>query len=68
MPSKAARFRSLPAQDLRTEIANAQKELFNLRVRWTTRQLPSRHQIIKVQRDIARMKTVAREGQRSGAR
>ncbi len=63
MPSKVADLRGLSLQDLQTELSNAEKALFNLNVRWTTRQLPSRGEITKAQKKIARIKTVAREAQ-----
>ncbi len=63
MPSKVADIRGLSLQDLQNELANAEKELFNLNVRWSTRQLPSRGEITKTQKKIARIKTVAREAQ-----
>ena len=61
MASKVADYRSLSMENLRTELGNSEKELFNLKVRWSTRQLASRREITKVQKKIARMKTVMRE-------
>lgn len=63
MPSKVAELRGLSLQDLQVELSNTEKELFNLQVRWSTRQLPSRGEITKAQKKIARLKTVAREAQ-----
>lgn len=63
MPSKVADIRGLSLQDLQNELANAEKDLFTLNVRWSTRQLPSRRDITKTQKKIARIKTVAREAQ-----
>lgn len=63
MPSKVTDLRGLSAQDLQNELANTEKELFNLNVRWSTRQLPNRGEITKTQKKIARLKTVAREAQ-----
>lgn len=63
MPSKVADIRGLSLQELQDELANAEKELFTLNVRWSTRQLPSRGAIEKTQKKIARLKTVAREAQ-----
>lgn len=63
MPSKVADLRTLSLQELQNELANTEKELFNLNVRWSTRQLPNRGEITKTQKKIARLKTVAREAQ-----
>ena len=61
MASKVADYRSLSVENLTTELGNSEKELFNLKVRWSTRQLASRREITKVKKKIARIKTVMRE-------
>lgn len=55
--------RALGNQDLAKELAESQRELLNLRLRWATRQLANFREIGKVRKKIARLKTIMRERQ-----
>ena len=54
-------IRSLSDPDLRGQLEEAQRELFNIRFRLATKQLVNHREIRKVKKRIARMKTVLRE-------
>ena len=54
-------IRALSAVELNKKLEDAHQELFNLRLRATTRQLASNREIPRVKKDIARMKTVLKE-------
>jgi len=60
-----SKYRSAPDAELRKELEDARKELFNLRFRFATRQLADVSQIRKVRKKIARLHTVL--GQRGEA-
>lgn len=54
-------IRSLSSEELRKQLDDSYRELFNLRFRLATRQLVNLHEIRSVRRRVARMKTVMRE-------
>ncbi len=54
-------IRSLSDADLKGQLEEAQRELFNIRFRLATKQLVNHREIRKVKKRIARMKTVLRE-------
>ena len=55
---KIDEIRSKSDEDLSKELDGAYEELMNLRFRWATRQLQNVYEIRKVQKKIARIKTV----------
>ena len=54
-------LRGMTDEELGTELEDSQLELMNLRFRVTTMQLPNVHEIGKVRRRVARIRTVMRE-------
>ncbi len=58
---RTSEIRALTNDQLVEGVANAQKELLNLRFRLATRQLDKPTEIARVRRDIARYKTIIRE-------
>jgi large subunit ribosomal protein L29 len=59
--TKVGEFVSLGDEELVHRLADARKELFNLRFQFATGQLDSSSRLQGVRRDIARMLTVLRE-------
>ena len=59
--TKVAEFAALGDEELLHRLADARKELFNLRFQFATGQLDSAARLGHVRRDIARMLTVLRE-------
>jgi large subunit ribosomal protein L29 len=59
--TKVVEFASLGDEELVHRLADARKELFNLRFQFATGQLDSSARLTQVRRDIARMLTVLRE-------
>jgi len=59
--TKVAEFIALGDEELVHRLADARKELFNLRFQFATGQLDSSARLSQVRRDIARMLTVLRE-------
>ena len=55
---KIDEIRNKNDEDLSKELDGAYEELMNLRFRWATRQLQNVYEIRKVQKKIARIKTV----------
>ena len=55
---KIDEIRNKSDEDLSKELDGAYEELMNLRFRWATRQLQNVYEIRKVQKKIARIKTV----------
>ena len=67
MPSaKAQELRSLSAPELRQRLEEARRELFNLRVQLSLRQLENYKRIKAVRHEIARLLTILGERQRQG--
>jgi large subunit ribosomal protein L29 len=60
---KAKELRSLPSSELKRRLAEAHEEEFNLRFRLATKQLQNFQEFKKVRKDIARIKTIIREGE-----
>lgn len=58
---KAEEIRLLGDEELRKQLEEAHRELFNLRFRLTTRQLVNHREIPKVKKKIARLMTIMRE-------
>ncbi|PYB71478.1 MULTISPECIES: 50S ribosomal protein L29 [Rhizobium] len=58
---KAADVRAMSADQLNDELAKLKKEQFNLRFQKATGQLEKSSRILEVRRDIARVKTIARQ-------
>ena len=58
---KAADVRAMSADQLNDELAKLKKEQFNLRFQKATGQLEQTARIKEVRRDIARVKTIARQ-------
>ena len=54
------------ASDLREQLTGLLQEQFNLRMQRGTGQLPTPHELRRVRRDIARVRTVLNEKKRSG--
>jgi large subunit ribosomal protein L29 len=59
--TKVDEFVALGDEELVHRVADARKELFNLRFQFATGQLDSPARVMHVRRDIARMLTVLRE-------
>ncbi|CAN7426164.1 50S ribosomal protein L29 [Pararhizobium sp. LjRoot235] len=58
---KAETVRALSADQLNEELAKLKKEQFNLRFQKATGQLEKSSRINEVRKDIARVKTIARQ-------
>ncbi|MDF1607023.1 50S ribosomal protein L29 [Hoeflea sp. YIM 152468] len=58
---KAADVRALSVDQLNDELAKLKKEQFNLRFQAATGQLEKTSRVLQVRRDIARIKTIARQ-------
>ena len=60
-------IRELGSADLKKELENRKKELFNLRFQHVTGQLENPMRMKDVKRDIAKIKTVIRENELSAS-
>jgi large subunit ribosomal protein L29 len=60
---KLEEMRALNVEELTKKIGEAHQELFNLRLRLSTRQLANHREVPRVKREIARMETIIREKQ-----
>ena len=58
---KATDVKTMPADQLGDQLANLKKEQFNLRFQKATGQLEKTARVKEVRRDIARIKTIARQ-------
>ncbi len=58
---KAKELRGRDAQDLRRELGQLQRELFDLRFQWQAEENPDSSRRQRLRRDIARYMTVLRE-------
>lgn len=58
---KANELRSKGADDLQVELVGLLKEQFSLRMQIATQQLNNTSQLVRVRRDIARLRTILRE-------
>jgi len=57
----AIEVRTLSDVDLKREVENSYREIFNLRFRLATNQLTNHRELRKVRRNIARLKTIIKE-------
>jgi large subunit ribosomal protein L29 len=62
---KAQHYREMSPDELESKLEELQRHLFDLRSQAVTEKLENSKAIINVKRDIARLKTVMREGQRT---
>ncbi|MCL2747742.1 MAG: 50S ribosomal protein L29 [Oscillospiraceae bacterium] len=60
---KMKELRGLSASELDNKLISLKKDLFNLRLQHATNKLENPIRIVDVRRDIARVKTLLREGQ-----
>jgi len=58
---KAKEIRALGNEELKKQLEAAHKELFDLRFRAATKQLKNHREIVRVKKDIARLKTIMRK-------
>ncbi|MHC5034043.1 MAG: 50S ribosomal protein L29 [Planctomycetota bacterium] len=58
---KASELRGRDAQDLRRELAQLKRELFDLRFQWQAEESPDSNRRRLLKKDIARYKSVLRE-------
>ena len=58
---KIEEIRALGSDELAKKLAASEQELFNLRIRLSTKQLVYHREIPRVKKDIARMETVLKE-------
>jgi large subunit ribosomal protein L29 len=58
---KLDEIRSLSIEELKKQIDEAHKELFNLRIKLATRQLVNHREVPAVRKKIARLNTILRE-------
>ncbi len=58
---KADELRKMSVEELRKELMELLREQFNLRMQKASSQLSQFHQVKKVRRDIARVKTIMTE-------
>lgn len=59
---KAEHYRELSPDERVTQLEELQRHLFDLRAQAVTEKLENSKAIINVRRDIARMKTIIKEG------
>ncbi len=62
---KIEEMRSLDIEELKKRVNDAHQELFNLRIRLSTRQLVNHRELPRVRKEIARLETMIREKQLS---
>ncbi len=58
---RASELRGMDESDLRREMADLQRELFELKFRWQAEENPDTNRRRRLRKDIARYKTVLRE-------
>jgi large subunit ribosomal protein L29 len=61
LKTKTQDIRKLNDADLAKELEETHRRLFSLRLQWETRQLTNHNEIPKMQRQIARLKTITHE-------
>ncbi|MHC4740320.1 MAG: 50S ribosomal protein L29 [Planctomycetota bacterium] len=59
---KAEHYREMSPDELATTLEELQRRLFDLRAQAVTEKLENSRAVINVRRDIARIKTIMREG------
>jgi len=60
---KARQYREMSTDELENELEEHQRRLFDLRTQAVTEKLENSNAVRNVKRDIARIKTIIREGQ-----
>jgi large subunit ribosomal protein L29 len=58
---KTEEMRALSIEELNKRVNDSHQELFNLRIRLSTRQLVNHRELPKVRKEIARLETIIRE-------
>ena len=58
---KVEEIRELSSEELVKQLEAAHQELFDLRFRSATKQLVNHREVLRVKREIARLKTIVRE-------
>jgi large subunit ribosomal protein L29 len=58
---KTEEMRALSKEELVKKVGDAHQELFNLRIRLSTRQLVNHRELPRVKREIARLETIISE-------
>lgn len=58
---KAEEARALSDEEIRKKLEDSDKELLNLSIRVASRQLVNHRELVKIKRDVARLKTILRE-------
>ena len=58
---KIEEIRALGIEALKKQLEEAHQELFNLRFRSATKQLVNQHEVSRVKKEIARLKTIISE-------
>ena len=58
---KVGELRALSNEELTKQLEEAHQELFNLRFRLATKQLVNHRELPRVEKNIARLKTIIRE-------
>ena len=64
---KASEVRAMSVAELNTKLDALKKDLFMLRMQHATNQLDNPQKLVQTKRDIARVKTMLREKELSGA-
>ena len=67
MKMKATEIRKMSAAELETKLGDLKKDLFQLRLQHATNQLDNPLKIRETKHDIARVKTMLRQKELSGA-
>jgi len=67
MKAKGNELREKSVAELQTQLNDLYKDQFNFRMQKSTGQLGQTHLITNVRKDIARVKTIITEKQRSGS-
>ena len=62
---KLEEMRALSVEELSKKVNEAHQELFNLRLKVSTRQLANHRELPRVRKEIARIETIIREKQLS---
>jgi large subunit ribosomal protein L29 len=65
---KTEEMRALSIEELTKRVNDSHQELFNLRIRLSTRQLVNHRELPKVRKEIARLETIIREKSLSQAK
>ena len=58
---KSGQIRMLTAEEIETQLRNAEEELFNLRFQLSIGQLENHNRLSELRRDIARLTTIRHE-------